>query len=137
VFPRCARHAERPLQVDSLDKICGEEEGKRKLVWTENRASAVHEAFTWNLHVHWETQGVWTEVQLSMCRISAHSTCVKVLRCEQKYSLIEGIHYIEYRCDDWRWKKKVGETSSYHCVAEDSRIPKMPVINPLQALVHL
>ncbi len=23
----------------------------------------------------------------------------------------------------------------YHCVAEDSRIPKMPVINPLQALV--
>jgi hypothetical protein len=24
----------------------------------------------------------------------------------------------------------------YHCVAEDSRIPKMPVINPLQALVH-
>jgi hypothetical protein len=36
-------------------------------------------------------------------------------------------------------KKKtawVGATSSYHCVAEDSRIPKMPVINPLQALVH-
>jgi hypothetical protein len=32
VFPRCARHAERPLQVDSLDEICGEEEGKRKLV---------------------------------------------------------------------------------------------------------
>jgi hypothetical protein len=26
---------------------------------------------------------------------------------------------------------------SIHCVAEDSRIPKMPVINPLQALVHL
>ncbi len=24
----------------------------------------------------------------------------------------------------------------YHCVAEDSTIPKMPVINPLQALVH-
>jgi hypothetical protein len=24
----------------------------------------------------------------------------------------------------------------YHCVAEDSRIPKMPVVNPLQALVH-
>ncbi len=23
-----------------------------------------------------------------------------------------------------------------HCVAEDSRIPKMPAINPLQALVH-
>ncbi len=23
-----------------------------------------------------------------------------------------------------------------HCIAEDSRIPKMPVINPLQALVH-
>jgi hypothetical protein len=30
----------------------------------------------------------------------------------------------------------VGATSWYHCVAEDSRIPKMPVINPLQALVH-
>jgi hypothetical protein len=27
-------------------------------------------------------------------------------------------------------------TSWYHCVAEDSMIPKMPVINPLQALVH-
>ncbi len=30
----------------------------------------------------------------------------------------------------------VGATSWYHCVAEDSRMPKMPVINPLQALVH-
>jgi hypothetical protein len=39
----------------------------------------------------------------------------------------------------WRWKKKnswVGATSWYHCVAEDPRILKMPVINPLQALVH-
>ncbi len=27
-------------------------------------------------------------------------------------------------------------TSWYHCVAEDSKIPKMPVFNPLQALVH-
>jgi hypothetical protein len=27
-------------------------------------------------------------------------------------------------------------TSWYHAVAEDSRIPKMPVINPLKALVH-
>jgi hypothetical protein len=27
-------------------------------------------------------------------------------------------------------------TSWYHCVADNSRIPKMPVINPLQALVH-
>jgi hypothetical protein len=36
-------------------------------------------------------------------------------------------------------KKKnsgVGATSWYHCVAEDSRIPKMPVINHLHALVH-
>jgi hypothetical protein len=35
-------------------------------------------------------------------------------------------------------KKKCGveATSWYHCVAEDSRIPKMPVINPLQAFVH-
>jgi hypothetical protein len=30
----------------------------------------------------------------------------------------------------------VGATSWYHCVAEDSSIPKKPVINPLQALVH-
>jgi hypothetical protein len=30
----------------------------------------------------------------------------------------------------------VGATSWYHCVAEDSKIPKMPVINPLQALYH-
>jgi hypothetical protein len=27
-------------------------------------------------------------------------------------------------------------TSWYHWVAEDYRIPKMPVINPLQALFH-
>jgi hypothetical protein len=27
-------------------------------------------------------------------------------------------------------------TSWYYCEAEDSRIPKMLVINPLQALVH-
>jgi hypothetical protein len=31
---------------------------------------------------------------------------------------------------------RVGATSWYHCIAEDSRIPKMPVINPLRALVH-
>ncbi len=31
---------------------------------------------------------------------------------------------------------RVGVKSWYHCVAENSRIPKMPVINPLQALVH-
>jgi hypothetical protein len=39
----------------------------------------------------------------------------------------------------WRWKKKnswVGATFWYHWVADDSRIPKMPAINPLQALVH-
>jgi hypothetical protein len=36
-------------------------------------------------------------------------------------------------------KKKnsgVGATSWHHCVADDSRISKMPVINPLQAIVH-
>jgi hypothetical protein len=39
----------------------------------------------------------------------------------------------------WQWKKvtRVGVSSSYHCVAEDSRIPRMTlVINPLQALLH-
>jgi hypothetical protein len=29
-----------------------------------------------------------------------------------------------------------GATSWYHCVAEDSRIPKMPAINPPQALIQ-
>ncbi len=36
-------------------------------------------------------------------------------------------------------KKKyswVGVTSWYLCIADDSRIPKMPIINPLQALFH-
>ncbi len=38
----------------------------------------------------------------------------------------------------WQWEKNswVGATSWYHCVADDSRIPKMPAISPLQALVH-
>jgi hypothetical protein len=31
----------------------------------------------------------------------------------------------------------IGATSWYHCIAEDSMMPKMSVINPLQALVHL
>jgi hypothetical protein len=42
---------------------------------------------------------------------------------------------IDYRCDV---KKKLlcwGDTW-YHCVAEDSRIQRMPVINHLQVLVH-
>jgi hypothetical protein len=43
---------------------------------------------------------------------------------------------IDYRCDDEKQKSSVGATSWYHCVAEDSWIPKMPVINLLQALVH-
>jgi hypothetical protein len=33
-------------------------------------------------------------------------------------------------------KCRVEATSWYHCVAEDSRIPKMSVINPLRAFVH-
>jgi hypothetical protein len=45
---------------------------------------------------------------------------------------------IDYRCGDDEGKKNswVGATSWYHCAADDSRIPKMPVISPLQALVH-
>jgi hypothetical protein len=43
---------------------------------------------------------------------------------------------IDYRCDDEKQNPSVGATFWYHCVAEDSRIPKMLVINPLQALVH-
>jgi hypothetical protein len=30
---------------------------------------------------------------------------------------------------------QVEATSCYHCLAEDYRIPKMPVIHPLQAFV--
>jgi hypothetical protein len=47
-----------------------------------------------------------------------------------------GVCTIDYRLDDEKKNSGVGATSWYHCVAEDSRIPKMPVINPLQALVH-
>jgi hypothetical protein len=43
---------------------------------------------------------------------------------------------IDYRCHDEKKESEVETTSWYHCVAEDFRIPKMPVINPLQALVH-
>jgi hypothetical protein len=32
--------------------------------------------------------------------------------------------------------EKVQATPSYHCVAEYSRIPNIPVINPLQAFVN-
>jgi hypothetical protein len=44
---------------------------------------------------------------------------------------------IDYRCDDGK-KKTVwfGATSWYHRVAEDSRIPKVLVIDPLKALVQ-
>jgi hypothetical protein len=31
---------------------------------------------------------------------------------------------------------RVGATFWYHCIAGDSRNPKMPVIKPLQALFH-
>jgi hypothetical protein len=47
-----------------------------------------------------------------------------------------GLGSIDYRYDDEKNNSSVWVTSSYLCVAEDSRIPKMPVINPLQALVH-
>jgi hypothetical protein len=43
---------------------------------------------------------------------------------------------IDYRCDDEKKNSWVGVTSWYYCIAEDSRIPKIPVINTFQALVH-
>ncbi len=43
---------------------------------------------------------------------------------------------IDYRCDDQKKNSWVGATPWYHCLAEDSRIPKILVINPLQTLVH-
>jgi hypothetical protein len=52
------------------------------------------------------------------------------------YCMARAGRTIDYRCDEEKKNSWVGETSWYHCVAEDSRIPKMPVINPLQALVH-
>jgi hypothetical protein len=46
------------------------------------------------------------------------------------------VKIIDYGCDNEK-KFYVGAPSWYHCVDEDSsRIPKMPVINPLQALVN-
>jgi hypothetical protein len=42
---------------------------------------------------------------------------------------------IDYRLDNEKKNSLVGATSWYHCVAEDSRIRKMPAINPLQAIV--
>jgi hypothetical protein len=45
---------------------------------------------------------------------------------------------MDYKCDDEKKKNSSVEvTSWYHRVAEDSRAPKMPIINPFQALVHL
>jgi hypothetical protein len=46
----------------------------------------------------------------------------------------KGESIIYFRCDDEEKKKLL--VGAYHCVAGDSRIPKMPVINPLQALAH-
>jgi hypothetical protein len=43
---------------------------------------------------------------------------------------------IDYKCDDEKKNSWVGVNSWYHYIAEDSRIPKMPFINPLQALDH-
>jgi hypothetical protein len=45
------------------------------------------------------------------------------------------VYTIDYRLDD---EKKLLSWGNIlvSCVAEDSMIPKMPVINPLQALVH-
>ncbi len=50
---------------------------------------------------------------------------------------IRGLVAIDYRCGDEKKNSQVEMTSWYHCVAGDSTIPKMPVINHLQALVHL
>jgi hypothetical protein len=42
---------------------------------------------------------------------------------------------MDNRCDNE--KKKNYRVGAKSCVTEDPRIQKMPVINPLQALVHL
>jgi hypothetical protein len=51
--------------------------------------------------------------------------------CKRIHTFEKGLVPIDYRSDDQ--KKKTW----YNSVAEDFRMPKMPVINPLQALVHL
>ncbi len=43
---------------------------------------------------------------------------------------------IDYKCDNEKKNSWVGSTSWYHCIADHSRIPKMPANNPLQTLVH-
>jgi hypothetical protein len=45
---------------------------------------------------------------------------------------------IDYRWDNENKLSSWGDilVSLAHCVDEDSRIPKMPVINPVQALAH-
>jgi hypothetical protein len=47
---------------------------------------------------------------------------------------VDRILVMDYSCDEKKYT--VGATFWYHCVAEDCRIPKMPAMNPLQALVH-
>jgi hypothetical protein len=58
------------------------------------------------------------------------------IKRKDEYSTNLVVNAIDYRCDDERKTLELGVTSRYHCVAEDSRISKMPVINTLQALVH-
>ncbi len=49
----------------------------------------------------------------------------------------KGVRGIDYRCDDEKKRTiDLGWHLGINCVAEDSRIPKMPVINPFQAFVH-
>ncbi len=43
---------------------------------------------------------------------------------------------MDYSCYDEKKNYWVGATPWYQCVAEDSKIPKMRVVNPLQALVY-
>jgi hypothetical protein len=80
-------------------------------------------------------------------RIDARLVCSLFFWILSQHILLKSIsfffwHYLaclSHRLQMWRFKKKnscVGATSWYHCVAEFSRIPKMPVIYPLQALVH-
>ncbi len=79
-------------------------------------------------------------------RISKHYQFVNSLRlillkigarCSSWLSggVTNAVACIDYKCDD---EKKISTwaTSWYPCVAKDSRILKMPVINPLQALVR-
>jgi hypothetical protein len=79
---------------------------------------------------------------LQLVNFWTYSVFIKIVPCVAlmvlTYFLISTMYEvsstIDYRRDDRKKLSSWGDR--YHGVAEDSRIPKLPVMNPLQALVH-